>query len=114
MEQWFEKIGKKANICCEYAPVINAPFLVEQGIGIAILPASVRNVLNGQAMVLKRLVNPEEFSHVAVLVDKYHALPRTAQMFLEEIRRGGGRPGQTPDFLHLNGWTEDERGHVTD
>lgn len=97
MEQWFEKIGKKANICCEYAPIINAPFLVEQGIGIAILPYSVNNVLDGKNVVLKMLANPAEVSYVAVLVDKYHALSRTAQLFLEAIRGSGALSEENPD-----------------
>lgn len=89
MEQWFERIGETANVCCEYAPIINAPFLVEQGIGVAILPESVSNVLEGRNVVLKRIVNPEEVSHVAVLVDKYHALHKTAKVFMEEIKSNG-------------------------
>lgn len=93
MEKWFEDIGEKANICCEYAPFINAPFLVEQGIGIAILPGSVSNVIPGRNVVLKRIVNPQKVSHVAVLIDKYHALPGIARVFLEEIRGGDKEEG---------------------
>ncbi|MBQ7839675.1 MAG: LysR family transcriptional regulator [Lachnospiraceae bacterium] len=83
MEQWFETIGKKANICCEYAPLINAPYLVEQGVGIAVLPYSVKNILNQKNVVLKKIANPEVNSYVAVLVDKYHPLSKAGERFLE-------------------------------
>lgn len=83
IERWFESIGKKANICCEYAPLINAPYLVEQGVGIAILPHSVKNILNQKDVVLKKIIHPEVKSYVAVLVDKYHPLPKAGEKFLE-------------------------------
>lgn len=92
--QWFEKIGKKANICCEYAPLVNATYLVEQGIGIAILPYSVKNVLNQKNVVLKKIRNPEVSSYVAVLVDKFHPLSRTAEKFLEEGIASGTEDAQ--------------------
>lgn len=85
IEQWFTDIGKTANICCEYAPIINAPFLVEQGIGIAILPYSVRNILPGRRVILKKLTAPELHSRVAVLTGKYHPLSRAASLFRTEM-----------------------------
>jgi DNA-binding transcriptional LysR family regulator len=85
IQSWFDQIHCEANIFCEYAPLINGIYLVEQNAGVAILPSSVSNVIRGRNLVLKRLIEPESNSHTVVLTRKYQIISNTAQKMLDYI-----------------------------
>lgn len=82
---WFEQAGCQVNIFCQYSPIINAVYLVEQNVGVAILPSSVKNVITNRHLVLKRLTDPAVTSNVVVLTRKHHILSPTASKFIEFI-----------------------------
>lgn len=82
--RWFDEINCPVNIICEYAPIINAVYLVEKNVGIAILPFSVNNVIAHRNVILKRIV-PEIDSHVVILTRKNKLLSHSASRFLEHI-----------------------------
>ena len=75
-----------ANIFCEYAPLISSMYLVEQGVGAAILPESVSNTLAGKNLSLKRIADPEVYSYVAILTKKYRTLSKAANALLAYVK----------------------------
>lgn len=86
IEGWFESAGCTVNIFCEYSPIINSVYLVEQNVGIAILPSSVKNVISNRNLILKKIVEPEITSNVVILTNKSHILSQTAGKFLDFIQ----------------------------
>lgn len=86
IENWFLAKDLTANIFCEYAPLISSMYLVEQGVGAAILPESVSNTLSGKKLVLKKIADPEVYSYVAILTKKYRTLSKAAVALLTYVK----------------------------
>ena len=86
IENWFLAKDMTANIFCEYAPLISSMYLVEQGVGAAILPESVSNTLAGKNLSLKRIADPEVYSYVAILTKKYRTLSKAANALLAYVK----------------------------
>ena len=86
IENWFLAKDLMANIFCEYAPLISSMYLVEQGVGAAILPESVSNTLSGKKLVLKKIADPEVYSYVAILTKKYRTLSKAAVALLTYVK----------------------------
>lgn len=86
IENWFTEKNLTANIFCEYAPLISALYLVEQGVGAAILPESASNILSGKNLAIKKITDPEVTSYVAILTKKYRSLSKAASALLEFVK----------------------------
>lgn len=86
IENWFISKNLTANIFCEYAPLISSLYLVEKGVGAAILPESVSNTLTGKNLVLKKIVDPEVSSYVAILTKKYRTLSKASEALLLHVK----------------------------
>ena len=55
----FQEQHLEARIICEFSPLMNGIVLAEQGLGIAILPASAAASLGGRKVIVRPLAIPE-------------------------------------------------------
>lgn len=55
----FQKARRDAHILCEFSPLINGIVLAEQGLGVAILPASAEASLGGHRVCVRHLAIDE-------------------------------------------------------
>lgn len=66
--------------------MINAYELTEQGLGIAIFPASVGRIGIRRRSVVRRIVNPEVEATYILIWNKNRQLPKAAAEFLAYIQ----------------------------
>ena len=83
--RWFSEAGMEANISCQYAPLINGVILAEQGLGVAICPASAGDMLSGRPLVMRPLVDAPA-SGVALIWQRSAHLSAPAGKFIEYIK----------------------------
>lgn len=81
----FREEQLEARIVCEFSPLMNGIVLAEQGLGIAILPASAAASLNGHKVVVRPLSLPE-MSQVCLVWRSDIKQTEVARRFLDMIR----------------------------
>ena len=86
IEGWFATIGLHPTVRCRIASMINAYELTEQGLGIAIFPASVGRIGIRRRSVVRRIVNPEVEATYILIWNKNRLLPKAAAEFLAYIQ----------------------------
>lgn len=82
---WFEMSGITPNIRCRIAHTLNAYELTEQGVGIAIYPASAGDIASRNAICIKRLENPSVTASYVLIWNKNRQMPHVAKEFLKYI-----------------------------
>lgn len=84
---WFEASGITPRIRGRIAHTLNAYELTEQGVGVAIYPASAGDITSRETICIKRLVNPSVTASYILIWNKNRQLPHAAKEFLEHVRR---------------------------
>ena len=84
---WFEASGITPRIRGRIAHTLNAYELTEQGVGVAIYPASAGDITSRETICIKRLVNPSVTVSYILIWNKNRQLPHAAKEFLEHVRR---------------------------
>lgn len=83
--RWFSEAGMEAVISCQYAPLINGIILAEQGLGVAICPASAGGMLTGRPLVMRPLADAP-VSGVALIWQRGARLSTPAEKFIEYVK----------------------------
>lgn len=81
----FQKAHRDAHILCEFSPLINGIVLAEQGLGIAILPASAKASLEGHRVCVRHL-DIDEPSQGCLVWRNDIRQTQIAQKFIEMIQ----------------------------
>ena len=82
---WFAASGIVPRIRCRIAHMLNAYELTEQGVGIAIYPASAGDIASKEALCLKRL-DPSVIASYVLIWNKNRQMPHVAVEFLEYVK----------------------------
>ncbi|MBS6396281.1 MAG: LysR family transcriptional regulator [Clostridiales bacterium] len=83
---WFQKIGDEPTILCELSNYLNAFALVQKGVGITIFPLSAGMDMRNEAVVMKRIVNPEHIANYVLVWDNRRKLSAAAEKFVEYVQ----------------------------
>ncbi|MGM9518057.1 MAG: LysR family transcriptional regulator [Acidaminococcus sp.] len=87
IQQLFLQKGLEARILCEFSPLLNGIVLAEEGLGVAILPASARASLQGHT-VLTRPLAISETSQGCLVWRNDRKQTRVTQQFIEMLKQG--------------------------
>lgn len=85
VSDWFRKNGLDSQIICGFAPLMNAVVMVQNNLGIAILPNSCRQMLFTQDITIKKL-SEHITSSVFLIWRKQYEIPGAAGRFLDFIQ----------------------------
>lgn len=85
ISDWFGKRNIEPQICCEISPAMNAIALVEEGMGVAILPQSAESATQGKHIVVCEIINPSMESEIIIASNKNIRLSAAATRFIEYI-----------------------------
>ena len=83
---WFEASGIVPRIRGRIAHMLNAYELTEQGVGIAIYPASAGDIASREAICMKRLVNPTVTASYILIWNESRQMPHVAKEFLAFVK----------------------------
>lgn len=86
IRQLFSREGKEAHILCEFSPLLNGIVLAEEGLGVAILPASAQASLTGHRVIVRPLAIPES-SQVSLVWRSDVKQTRVARNFIGMIKQ---------------------------
>ena len=81
------KLGFNPNIICVSRSSAMDLLFVRMGLGVAMLPASAKEMFDSDNLVAKRLVDPEMTTHTVVSWSKNATLSGAAARFLEFFRK---------------------------
>ena len=96
---WFATAGIVPKIRCRIAHMLNAYELTEQGVGVAIYPASAGDIASKDAICMKRLDHPGIMASYVLIRNKNRPLTHVAGEFLRyvESRLEGARSRTMPE-----------------
>ena len=80
--EWFKDTNKVPKVSCRVAHVLSAYELVRQGLGIAIFPASVKNIVNSDEVTIKEFEDPAPKVSYILVWNKNKALSHAASEFI--------------------------------
>lgn len=83
---WFRTVGVTPTIRCRIAHMLNAYELTEQGVGIAIYPASASDIATGDTVCIKQLKQPSVTASYILIWNKERQLPHAAREFISFIK----------------------------
>lgn len=83
---WFMKYGIEPKIVCELAHIMNAMELTEQGVGVAIFPASATLSNKNNEVIIKEIVEPKVKASYVLTWDKEHAHSLIAEKFIQHVK----------------------------
>lgn len=86
IRSWFSEVGCEPIIRCQVAHMMNAYELTEQGVGIAIYPASAAEMARDGSICVKRITRPSIAATYILVWNKNHRLSLAAQKFLQYIK----------------------------
>lgn len=86
INSWFASAGCKPKILCRIAHMLNAYELTEQNVGIAIYPASAADLATGDAVCIKKLIQPSVTASYVLIRNKNRQLSNAAMEFLAYIK----------------------------
>lgn len=93
IQSWFDVVGVKPIIRCRIAHTLNAYKLTEQGVGIAIYPASSGYVGAPDTICVKKIVNPAVTASYVLIWNKEGRLSNVAREFLSFVKARMGAEG---------------------
>lgn len=85
VRSWFEAEGLRANIMCEFSPLMNAIVLAERNLGVAILPDRSLAYFSDHN-VIQKPIEKERFTDLYLIWKKNATLSRSAQHFIDYVR----------------------------
>ena len=83
---WFAASGITPRIRCRIAHTLNAYELTEQGVGIAIYPASAMDISSRDALCMKRLEHPTVTASYVMIWNRNRQMPHAAKEFLQYVK----------------------------
>lgn len=83
---WFSAFGIEPKIRCELAHIMNAFELTEQGVGIAIFPASAALSTRNSTIAIKEIIEPDVKASYVLAWDKGHAHSLIAEKFIQFVK----------------------------
>lgn len=83
---WFSLSGNRPRILCRISNTLNAYMLVEQGVGIAIYPASAKDIKLPDHICIRRITNPSVTVSYALIWKKDRKLSHATETFIHHIR----------------------------
>lgn len=83
---WFRDTNKTPQVRCKVAHVLSAYELVRQELGIAIFPASVKNIVNSDDVTIKEFEDPAPTVSYILVWNKHKTLSHAATEFIEFIK----------------------------
>lgn len=83
--RWFDSVGVEPQIRCEMAHMMNVYELTEQGVGIAIFPASAGEVWRDESIRVKKIVNPSVTASYVLIWNANRQLSHVAQRFIQFV-----------------------------
>ncbi len=85
---WFELSGNRPHILCRISNTLNAYMLVEQGVGIAIYPASANDIRTPDSICIRRITDPAVTVSYALIWKKNQNLSHAAEALIRYVRDG--------------------------
>ncbi len=82
---WFEKEHLNSNIICGFSPLMNAIVMVENNLGVAILPESCKRFIFTNNIIIKNL-SENKTSTVSIIWKKDNHINHVTKKFLESIK----------------------------
>ncbi|MDO4189297.1 MAG: LysR family transcriptional regulator [Lachnospiraceae bacterium] len=82
---WFEGTNKNPKVICKVAHVLSAYELTRQGIGVAIFPASSKNIIKNDDVVIKEFSDPAPTVSYILVWSKHRTLSHAAQEFIDFV-----------------------------
>lgn len=77
ISDWFENM----NIFCTYNTIACILPLLENNVGIAICPDAVKNIVNEQKLVCKKITDPEHWSNLMLIKGRHKIMSAATQLF---------------------------------
>jgi DNA-binding transcriptional LysR family regulator len=87
IDQTYLSIGECMQPAYEVSHMATAVRLVEEGLGVAVLPAYVWNIARGLAVVPRALCSPVVRREVSILRSNVRRLSPAAEAFMQSVRR---------------------------
>lgn len=84
--EWFKDTNKLPKVRCRVAHVLSAYELTRQGLGIAIFPASVKNIVNSEEVTIKEFEDPAPTVSYILVWNKNKTLSHAATEFINYIK----------------------------
>ena len=84
--EWFKGTNKTPKVSCRVAHVLSAYELTRQGLGIAIFPESVKNIVNSDEVTIKEFEKPAPTVSYILVWNKNRTLSHAASEFVEYIK----------------------------
>lgn len=85
---WFELSGNRPHILCRISNTLNAYMLVEQGVGIAIYPASANDIRTPDSICIRRITDPSVTVSYSLIWKKNQNLSHAAEALIRYVRDG--------------------------
>jgi len=85
--EWFEGTNKTPKVICKVAHILSAYELTRQGIGVAIFPASSKNIINNDDVVIKEFADPAPTVSYILVWNKHRTLSHAAQEFINYVNQ---------------------------
>jgi len=84
---WFKDTNKIPKVRCRVAHVLSAYELARQGLGIAIFPASVTNIVNSDEVEIVEFEDPAPTASYILVWNKNKTLSHAATEFIECVKK---------------------------
>lgn len=84
--EWFKGTNKKPKVSCRVAHVLSTYELTRQGLGIAIFPESISNIINSDEVVIKEFEDPAPTASYILVWNKNRTLSHAATEFIEYVK----------------------------
>lgn len=84
--EWFRDTNKTPRVRCRVAHVLSAYELVRMGLGIAIFPASAKNIVNSDEVTIKEFEDPAPTVSYIMVWNKSKTLSHAAAEFIEYVK----------------------------
>lgn len=81
--EWFKGTNKTPKVSCRVAHVLSAYELTRQGLGIAIFPASTKNIVNSDEVTIKEFEDPAPTVSYILVWNKNRTLSHAAEEFIK-------------------------------
>ncbi|MDD3218276.1 MAG: LysR family transcriptional regulator [Lachnospiraceae bacterium] len=88
IKSWFQNYDSQPSVRCVMSHMTNAYELTEQGVGIAIFPASAAEFTDPAKVVIKEIVNPGYETSYVLVWDKNRKPSGLAETFIKYVQRG--------------------------
>lgn len=86
IDKWFVQTGHTPSIRGRVAHMLNAYELSLHGVGIAIYPASISELIRDKDVCVRKIDHPDAYASYALIWNKNHTLSHVAEKFIEHIK----------------------------